>query len=232
MVFSSLKVSRLTFTLRPLPGSAGQMLSPEVLVMVGCQELWLLTWLEIPSQRRGWTTGGVSRKLWSPLPSVPLPTSASMLQMGIPSLRPAINLISLSCLPFRSIYFHPLHPLLDILCSSRGPHYFCHSTGTSWPPCLSSLFTTALALAWQPFCRVSMVTSTWVALLFQLMESIKLNPTSLVFPKESPSLHDWHPRNGIVSPGASTTTLVISASKPSWNISTINKPLQAWEGGD
>ena len=90
--------------------------------------------------RRGWTTRGVSRKLWPSLPLAPPPTTAIMLRMSIPLLRPAIKCITISCLPFGSIFFHALHPLFDIMCSCWGPHYLPHSLGMSWPPCLSSLF--------------------------------------------------------------------------------------------
>ena len=92
-------------------------------------------------------------------------------------------------------------------------------------------YTTVSAMAQWPSCTVFMVTSTWAVLLVQLMGPVKLNPTSLAFPKRSPFLSDHHPKNSIVSPGARTTGLVIHSSRPSWNISAINEPLHTWEGG-
>ena len=51
-VFSSLKISKVTFTLIPLPDCTGQLLSPDALIMVDCWELWLLLQSELPSQKR------------------------------------------------------------------------------------------------------------------------------------------------------------------------------------
>ena len=96
--------------------------------------------ISTPTPRGGWTTRGVCRKLWPSLPSVLHPTSTSKLRMSIPLLMPVINCIALSHLPFGSIFFQAPHPLFDVICSCRGPCYLDHSVGTSWPPCLSSLF--------------------------------------------------------------------------------------------
>ena len=158
-----------------------------------------------PTPRRGWTTRGVSRKLWPSFPSALPPTLTSKLRMSIPLLRPAINCITLSHLPFESICFQAPHPLFNILCSSGGPHYLQHSMRTSWPYCLSFLFLNSFHNGLVTFLYSLMVASSWLALLAQLMGPIKLNPTSLAFPKGCPSLHDCHPRIRTASPGASTT---------------------------
>ena len=86
-------------------------------------------------------------------------------------------------------------------------------------------------MAWQPSCMVFTVTSTCAVLPAQMTGLVKLNPTSLTFPKGSPSLSDHHPKNKIASPGARTTASVICSSRPSWNMSAINKPLHVWVGG-
>ena len=109
----------------------------------GYSWMWgtLITFLiGTPTPRRGWTTRGVSRKPWPSVPSAPPPTSASTLTMSIPLLRPVISCITLSHLPFGSIFLHAPHPLFDIICSFRYPCHLCCYPGMSWPPCISSLF--------------------------------------------------------------------------------------------
>ena len=86
-------------------------------------------------------------------------------------------------------------------------------------------------MAQQPFLYGIYSTSTCAVLPAQLTGSVKLNPTSLAFPKGSPSLSDHHPKNKIASPGARTTALVIHSSRPSLNMSAFNEPLLVWEGG-
>ena len=179
LAFSSLKIGKLTFTLRLLPGSP----------------------IGHPIPRRGWTTRGVSRKLWPSLPLAASTTLTSMLRMNMFSLRPVVNCITTSCLPFGSILFHASHPLFVITCSGWGTCYHCHSAGTSWPPCLCSLSTTASATVQWSSCTVLMVTSTWASLPAQLMGPIKLNPTSLTLPKGNPYLCDCCPKIGLPSQG-------------------------------
>ena len=60
---------------------------------------------------------------------------------------------------------------------------------------------TASAMAQQPSCTVFTVASTCTVLLAQLTGPVKLNLTSLAFPKGSPSLSDHHPKNRIASLG-------------------------------
>ena len=103
--------------------------------------------------------------------------------------------------------------------------------GCPGPLALVLFSTTAFAVAQQPSCTAFMVISTWAILPAQLMGTIKLNLTSLTFPKGNPYLHDHHPKNSIASPGVRTTALVIFSSMPSWNISTNTEQLHAWEGG-
>ena len=91
--------------------------------------------------------------------------------------------------------------------------------------------TTASAVAQQPSCMVFTITSTCAILKVQLTEPVKLNLTSLEFPKGSPSLSGCHPKNKIASPVARTMASVIFSSRPSWNMSAINETLCAWEGG-
>ena len=65
--------------------------------------------------------------------------------------------------------------------------------GCPGPLVLVFFSTTASAMAWQSSCTVFMVTPTWAVLPAQLRGTIKLNPTSMAFPKGSHSLHDHHP---------------------------------------
>ena len=102
--------------------------------------------------------------------------------------------------------------------------------GCPGPWALVLFSTTASEMAQHPACTVFMVTSMWGVLPAQLMGPIKLNLTSQVLPKGSPSLSDHCPKNRIASPGPKTTASVINSSRPSWNISAINKPFHALEG--
>ena len=63
------------------------------------------------------------------------------------------------------------------------------------------------------------------------MGPVKLNLTSLALPKGSHSLSNHHPKYKIAYPGSRTITSVIHSLRPSQNMSAINKPLHAWEGG-
>ena len=192
--------------------------------MVDCWELQLLPQSGLPPR-------GVPGNVWSYFSSVPPTTLTSMLRTSVSSIRPAINCIANSCLHFGSIFFHAPHPLFNVICHGGGPCYLHHSRRLPGPLALVLFSTTASAMAQHPSCTVFMVASTWVVLLAKLMGPIKLNPSSLAFPKGSPSLHDHHPKNRIASPGARTTALVIWCSRPSQSLSTIKEPLHAWEGG-
>ena len=90
---------------------------------------------------------------------------------------------------------------------------------------------TVSAMAQWPFWIVLTIISTWDSLLAQLTVLPKWNPTSLVLPRGSPSLSNWHPKNKITSPEAKTTASVICSSRSSWNMLAINKSVHAWEGG-
>ena len=156
---------------------------------------------------------------------------------------PVINCITLSHLPFRSIFYHACinsstsYAAVGVFITFLEVSLYWYDIITfviPWecpgPLALVLFSTTASMIAQQPTCTVFTVASTWVALPVQLMGPMKLNPTSLAFPKGSPSLCDCHPKIRIASLGTSTTALVICSSRPSWNISAINKPLQAWKG--
>ena len=190
LIFSSLKIGKLTFTLIPLPGHAGWLLSSTP------SHGWLL-WTLItspigtPTPRRGWTTRCAPRKLWSSLPSALPTTSTGMLRMSVSSLRPVENCIAISHHYFGNIFFHASHPLYNVIWHGEGPHYLCHSVGTSWPPGLSSPFYNSVhngsaTLLYSIFGHLYLSCPT-----AQLIKPIKLNPTSLVFSKESPSLCDY-----------------------------------------
>ena len=222
MVFSSLKVSRLTFTLRPLSHPAEWLLSPEALVMVECCKLRLLTQLELPPQEEG------------ELPEMSL--GIHDLPCLEHHLLPLCSGLQLKASPF-------LASLLGA--SSSTPHIhslilyavagvfitFIVPQGHAGPLAFVLFSTTASAMAQWPFCTVFMVTSTYAVLPPQLMGPVKLNPTSLALPKGSPSLCDHCPKNRTASLWARTTALLICSSGPSWNMSAINKTLHAWEGG-
>ena len=90
---------------------------------------------------------------------------------------------------------------------------------------------TASAIAQKPSWTVLTVASTYAGHLAQLTECVKLNLTSLVLPKGNPSLFNHLPKKNITSPGPRITALVIYSSRSSWNMSAINDPLHAWEGG-
>ena len=179
-----------------------------------------------PTPRRGWTTRGASRKPW---PSLPLASSTTLYaENKCLSTQAWINHIALSHPSFQE---HPLP------CHTSTLQYHMQWQGSSLP---SSFYSDLLAplpmfsfpqqlLQW--LSKVFMVASTWAALLAQLLRPVKLNLMSLVLPKESPSLCVCDPKHRTASLGASTTTLVICSSRPSWNMSTINKPLHALEGG-
>ena len=151
--------------------------------------------IRTPFPRRGWTTRSVSRKLCFSLSSTLSTTLTSMLRMSISSFECMITCITISCLHFASIFFQAPHTLSNVVCCGGGPGCIHHSLGTSWPPCLSSLSTTASVTAQQHFCMIFTVAPTWAVLHAQLTAPVKLNPTSLVFPKGSPSLSDHHPKN-------------------------------------
>ena len=52
-VFSSLKIGKLTFTLRPFPAHIDWLLSLDTLVMVDCWEIQLIPQLELPPPEEG-----------------------------------------------------------------------------------------------------------------------------------------------------------------------------------
>ena len=194
LVFSFLKISMLTSTLRPLPAYTDQLLSLDTLIMVNCWELWSLTQLELPPPRRGWATRKVSRKLWSFLPSAPSTTSTSTLRMSISLLNSAITHIIISCLNCESIFFQGLHPLFNVVCFDGGLGCPCHSAGTFWTPGLSSLFHNSIynssgTFLYSIYSHLYLCHSpspiTWAS---------QAESTPLVFPKGSPSLSDHHQR--------------------------------------
>ena len=139
--------------------------------------------IRIPTPRRWWTTRSVSRKQLSSFSSVPPTTFTSMLRMSTFLLRFMINCVTISCLLFGSIFFQAPHPLFNVICWSGGLHYLCHSVGTSWPPGLSSLFHNSICNGLVTFPMLFTVASTCSVLLAQLTGPVKLNPTSLAFPK-------------------------------------------------
>ena len=169
-----------------------------------------------PTPRRGWTTRGVSSKLWSSLPSAPSTTLTSMLRMRF--VCPDLWLTTFHFSPpfFKHTLPHQ-HPLFNITCSGRGLHYLCHSLGTSWPTCLCLLFHSSFHNGSVTFLYSIMIASTWAALPAQLMGCVNLNHTSLTLPKGSPSLCDCSPKNRTASLVASTTTFITSSLRPSWN---------------
>ena len=148
---------------------------------------------------------------------------------------------------FPQVHEHPHHHFLHLLLGVSSLKSHIHSSmlyaaagawvalvipwghAGSLPLVLFS--TTAFAIAWQPSCTVFKVTSTCTTLPAQLTGSVKLNLTSLAFPKGSPSLSNHLPKNKFASPEARTTSSVIHSLRPCWNMSAINKPLNAWEGG-
>ena len=91
--------------------------------------------------------------------------------------------------------------------------------------------TTASAMAWQPPCTVLTVIFISACLPAQITGPAPLDATSLAFSWGSPSLRDHLPNNKIASPGARTMALVFLFSRPSWNMSAINKPVHAWGDG-
>ena len=229
--FFILEGKQIDLHLRPLPAHAGQLLSPDAVITVGHQELWLLPQLELPSSEEdeppevSLGNHGPPCLLCHLLPW-PVCWEWAFLHSGLQS----------TALPFLA---SPLGASSSMLCIHSLTSYaavrvlitFIIPLVHPGPLALILISTTASAVAWWPSCTVFMVTSTWVALLAQLMGPVKLNPTSLSFPKGSPSLHDHHPKNRIASPWASTTASVICSLRPSWNISSINEPLHSWEGG-
>ena len=153
-----------------------------------------------------------------------------MLRISISPLRPAITYIKTSCLHLRSIPFHTPDPLFNVICNARGPPYPCHSAGTFCPLALALPSTTASAMAQWPSCKVFMVGSTWVVLPAQLM-----GPSSWI-------LHPWYPKGEPFLEWSSSKEqdcLLLGkdysfgnpSSRPYWNISSINEPFHAWEGG-
>ena len=94
---------------------------------------------------------------------------------------------------------------------------------------LYSMMTSAMA-QWHSWMVLTII-STRAFLLTQLTGMAKWNPTSLVSPRGSPSLNNCHPKNKITSTGARTTASVICSSRSSWNMLAINKPVHAWESG-
>ena len=194
-------------------------------MLVDCFLLTLSLWLNagnfdhFPNQnshpRRGWTSRSVSRKPWSSSPSAPPTTLTSTLRMSISLLRPVMSHIAISCLSFGFILFHASHPFFCVIGSSRGPHYLHCSMGTSWPPGLSSFYHNSIqdgsaAFLYSVYGHLYLSCPTC-----PIDGPIKLNLTSLAFPKRTPSLNDCHPKNRIASPGTRTTALVICSSRPS-----------------
>ena len=184
-----------------------------------------------PTPRRGWTTRSVSRNVWPSLPSVPPTNLTSTLRMSISLLRPAINCINISCLPFRCILHHTPQSLFDVISHHQSPHYLHHSLGMPWPPSLSSLFHIGIHN-----CSATFLYGIYCCLNMNCPASPiegahQAESYTLAFPRGDPFLHDCHPKNRIASPGARTTASVICSSRPSWNISTINKPCHVWKGG-
>ena len=118
---------------KTLPGCTGQLLSPDVLIMVYCWGLWLLLQLELPLPEEGeppdMSLGncGLSCLLFHLLPW------PAMLRMSISPPRLAINCIAISCSHFGSIFFHSLHPHFNALFHGRGAPYLCHSVGMPCP---------------------------------------------------------------------------------------------------
>ena len=137
---SSLKIGKLTFTLRPLPVHTGQLLSLDTLIKVNCWELQSLPRSallppeegELPEVSLG--NCGLPCHLHQLLPQ-PAHWEWVFLHSGLWLI---ISPFLTSTLV--ASYSKPPHPLFNVVCYSGGLSYLHHSMGTSWPPGLSSLF--------------------------------------------------------------------------------------------
>ena len=210
LVFSYLKISKLTFSLRPLPAQTGLLLSLDPLVSVDWWELWLLPWSELLPLRRGRSTRSVSRKLWSALSSMMSSPPTNILRtMYFPWLSSAIPCSSIpQQLHLRIIFFYTLHPLFNVACCQQGSSQSSFSLRdvlvlrhlSSFPPlhlqCLSD-----------PICTTLTVILTWACLPAQITGACTLlNATSLAFLWGMPLFERSSPqRIRLLSPGARTT---------------------------
>ena len=153
-----------------------------------------------------------------------------MLRRSICLLRPVISCIALSHFPFGTILFYSSHPLFNIICSCWGFHYLCHSAGTSCPPCFCPLLQNS-------FCNGS---ATFLYRVYGLpLPELPCQPDW--WGPSSWSLCLWcFPRGflpcviavqriGLLPPQPSATVLVLCSSRPSWNMSIINKTTPCME---
>ena len=110
--------------------------------------------------------------------------------MSVSPFRPVINCMAISHLTLGASSSMPhIHSSMSYAVV-RVLITFVIPWGCPGPLALVVFSTTASAMAWKPSCTV---------IPAQLMGPVRLNPTSLAFPKGSPSLHDHCPKNRIAS---------------------------------
>ena len=185
---------KLTFTLRPLPAHTDWLLSWDTLIMVNCWELQLLPQFRTPTLQKRLN-----------LPEVSLGTHGLPCHLHHLLPWPACwEWVFLHSSLWITLYHHfspplsgassskSLHPLFNVTCCSRGPGLpssFC--VQCPGPLSLSSLFHNSIHNSLATF-LYSYLQSPLPApfCLAQLTGPVKLNLTSLAFPKGSPSLSD------------------------------------------
>ena len=229
---SSLKIGRLTFTLRSLPILPALLLSLDPLVMVDLQEHHSLPWSELPPPEEGYplevslSTCVVPCLLWHPL--------------HLPTCWEWVFLCSVTWLLISSFLTSALEASSSKPCIHSLMLYaavgiwfvFVVPWGCSGPLALVLFPMMVSVMAQWPSWTVLIVISTWASLPTQLTGPPKWNPTSLASLKGSHSLSYYQPKNKIASPGVKTTASVCHSSGPSWNMSAINKLVHAWGGED
>ena len=226
LVLSSLKIGRLTFTLRPLPA---QLPSLDPLIRGDGWELHLLPWSELPPPKEG------------------DPPEVSTGNHGVPCLLCHLllrcwgwafscsvsQLLILSFLSYASeASSSKPHILSSMLYAVTGVQLvYVVPQGHPGHLALIHFPMMASAMAQQPSSTVLTIISTWASLPAQLTGPPKQNPTSFASSRGRPSLSNHHQKNKIASPEAKTTASVICSSRLSWNISAINKPVHVWGVG-
>ena len=199
--------------------------------MVNCWEFQSLPQLELPSPEEGKPPEVSLGNHGLPCCLCHLFTLTSMLRMSSLLFKSAITHIAIPHVHFGSLFFQAPHPFFNVVCCGGACIVFVIPWGDPGPLALILFSTTASAIAWPPSCMVFTIASNCAMLLAQLAWPVKLNLTSLAFPKGSPSLSDYHPKNKITSLGTRTTASVIHSWRPSWNIPAISELLHTWEGG-
>ena len=184
--------------------------------MVECQELWLLPQSELPPEE------GEPPEVYLGnygLPCLLCFLLTSLLRMSISLLRPLINCIIISHLPFRSILFHAPHPLFDVICCGGGLHYLCHSVGMSWPSSFSSLFHNCIHNGLVTFLYSIYSHLKMSCLPAQLIGPIKLDCINLKGILEEAPICD------ILSSNKSTSSLRL------WTASPVSLAAVLWDEG-